>query len=283
MMRQQNGLTLIEVLIASVILLILLALITNGLGTSGNVIGLINSKGELLEDARFAGQIMAEEISKAVYIYRDGIQITLPTSYTTQKPGTTTSVWTVGEATAPILAMVQSPEDVSITCNTTTAPKGCMTFVAYYPVKRSVVTSTSGAVEGLVATANDSNIWVLFEYRQTLSGSQFSATATNALTTVPTTFSGTTLGSLLADYIPATTGFQITKVLCSRNSTTQGSTSLQQLVNCATSGMTINSRYSESVRTGQFTLSSSVTQRGKTITVPALTFAIAPRSATPTQ
>lgn len=281
-MRQNSGFTLIEVLIASVILLILLALITNGLGTGGNVVGLINSKGELLEDTRFAGQIMAEEISKAVYIYRNGIQITLPTSYTTRNPSTSTSVWTVGQASAPILAMVQSPQNVNATCNTTTTPDGCMTFVAYYPVLRSVVTSTTGATEGLVATANDTNTWVLYEYRQTLAGSKFSSSGVNTLAAVPTTFA-TGSGSILADYIPATTGFQIAPNLCSRNSTVQGSTNLQELVSCSTSGMTVNSNYSQSVRTGQFTLSAQITQRGKTITVPQLTFAIAPRSSTPTQ
>lgn len=289
--KLQQGLTLIEVLIASVILLILLGLITNGLQTSGSVVSTITSQSELLEDTRFSGQIISEELAKAITIYESGT-ITLPTSYATQNPTTQTSVWTVGSRTAPILAFIQPPESNSGgTCDVATAPTNCLTFIAYYPVLRSTATASNVPEdERLKENSQNDDAWVIFEFRSPINASRFStASRTGDIRLKPFTFaSGDT--SPLVDYVKPTTtstalgdeGFAITFDECSINDV--NSTGKNKFVSCSsTQELSDEDRhgYWTSVRGGSFSLRSQLIEQGKTTKTSTLKFAIAPRNATP--
>jgi prepilin-type N-terminal cleavage/methylation domain-containing protein len=282
-MNKRDGLTLIEVLIASAILLIILGLITTGLQTSGNVVGTITSQSELIEETRFAGQIISDELSRAVYVFRDGMTLTLANSYNTRNPSTNTNSWTVRDATntnaAPILAFLQAPQTIGQPCVLPNQTTGCLTFFAYYPVQRSVVMSQAPAADRPRQSNNDANTWVIYEYKQPLAFNRLTSNATDslALTSIPTTFT-TGQASIIADFIQPNTGFVTNLQTCSdSNPTTSGS----RLVNCR--DLSANTDYWRSVRSGVLTVQATMQQQGKTISTPLMTFPIAPRNATPTQ
>jgi prepilin-type N-terminal cleavage/methylation domain-containing protein len=282
-MRNFNaGLTLIEVLIAASILLILLGLITNGIQSGGSVVSTISSQRELIEETRYAGNIISDEISRAVYVYRSGLDIALPSSYKTRNPTNSSSNWTVGSATSPILAMIQPPTDTGI-CNPSDVSKRkfCMTFVAYYPVLRTVVMANADDADKPKNPGDSDNVWVIYEYRQSLAATRFDAVEVNgAIKEAPLNFSASTIGSasILADYISPSTGF-LTFTQCTDPS--DNVTGVLLLVDCTDlpdAGDPVPD-YSNSVRGGQFVLSAKELQRGKIVNTLELKFPIAPRNA----
>jgi Prokaryotic N-terminal methylation motif len=280
-MKQQSGLTLIEVLIASSILIVLLGLITNGIQSGGSVVSTISAQRELIEETRYAGNIISDELSEAIYIYRSGLTITLPASYKTTNPSTSNSVWTVGSTTGPILAMVQPPETTG-TCNVTTAKSNCMTFVAYYPVLRSVVMANATADEKPKDPGDSDNVWVIYEYRETLPANRFASfNGSGAIRRVPINFPRTTGQGgafIIADYISPSSGF-LTFTQCTDPS--PNISGVLRLVDCTLlpDAAAPTREYSNSVRGGQFILSAKEIQRGKTVKTPELRFPIAPRNA----
>jgi prepilin-type N-terminal cleavage/methylation domain-containing protein len=280
-MKQQSGLTLVEVLIASSILLVLLGLITSGIQSGGGVVGTISSQRELIEETRYAGNIMSDEISKAVYVYRSGLKLTLPDSYKTQSPATNNNKWTVGSTAAPILALIQPPEIPGGTCNVVSAKTNCMTFIAYYPVLRSVVMANAPAQEKPKDPGDSDNVWVVYEYRETLPATRFdSSTINGAITSVPTTFpmtAGQGEAFIMADYISPSTGF-FTLTQCA--SPDKDVTGTLRLVACDALPDASNpsTDYSNSVRNGQFILSAKEASHNKIVKTPELRFAVAPRN-----
>lgn len=280
-MKRQSGLTLIEVLIASSILIILLGLITNGIQSGGGVVSTISSQSELIEETRYAGNIISDELSEAIYIYRSGLTLTLPATYKTRNPSTSNSVWTVGSTTGPILAMIQPPE-TSGTCNVVTAKSNCMTFVAYYPVLRTVVMANAPDNEKPKNPGDSNNVWVIYEYRETLPATRFDQSTVNgAINEVPTTFPRTTgqgEASIMADYISPSTGFLTLTQCTDPNPNISG---VLRLVDCnlLPDASSPDQDYSNSVRGGQFILSAKEVQRGKVVQTPELKFPIAPRNA----
>jgi Prokaryotic N-terminal methylation motif len=282
MKNSNTGLTLIEVLIAASILLVLLGLITSGIQSGGSVVSTISSQRELIEETRYAGNIISDEISRAVYVYRSGLTIKLPSSYKTRNPFNSSSTWTVGSTDAPILAMVQPPTDIG-TCdpNDTTKRKFCMTFVAYYPVLRTVVMANALASEKPKDPGDSDNVWVIYEYRQSLAATRFDTSPVNgAIIAVPTDFSAATIGEafILSDYVSPSTGF-LTFTKCTDPS--DNVTGVLLLVDCTElpDAASPSPDYSNSVRGGQFILSAKEVQRGKSVKTAELKFPIAPRNA----
>jgi hypothetical protein len=302
MLKRHTGLTLIEVLIASSLLLILLGLITTGLQSSGDVVSVIASKGELIEETRYAGQIMADELARALYVYRPGVSVTLPDNYATKRPvGTgTLNQWTVKSnvtenagppitetvdlTVAPIVAFIQAPLDSTTACNLTGTVTGCLTFVAYYPILRSTLVANAATADKPRSYADDANTWVIMEYRKILNYKTISNSSVESQNINNDTFKaldltgGTT--TLLADYIQPGNGFTIKFSQCSSGSSLSA-TGQMTLVSCDSSDSSYD--YWESVRNGQIKLIAQTKKGIKTTTIPELTFAIAPRSATPSQ
>jgi hypothetical protein len=93
----------------------------------------------------------------------------------TRRPGATgtgASTWEVGfgNTASPILAMIVAPRVTSSVCGTGNTAS-CYQFVAYYPVLRSQVsrTATNNSRERLDSNPSNDAMWVLMEYRRSLS------------------------------------------------------------------------------------------------------------------
>ena len=210
MLNKANGFTVVELLIASSIFLVVLGIITEGLINGGEVTQKIVLENDLLEDANSMSNMIADKITQAIYVYPPGIELELSTSdeLTTYKPGTSSSVWTVGSD--PIIAFLERPKDTSALCDSTVTD-GCVFFYAYYPVERSVVTQTTGPYPYL-QDSNNSTAWTLFEYSKRLD-----STYTNIISgthNIPTGDEiADEIGIFIADYI-IEGGFNISFDLC---------------------------------------------------------------------
>lgn len=216
-----RGFTLIELLIASAIMVGILSIIAQSFRLGGQEVTRSFAITDISEDIRLSGQLISDEIARAVYVYPPGTIITLGAGYTTKKPsvvykpdGTTTPAtsasneWKVG--TDPILAMLVPPTTVG-TC-TSTNESNCLYFVAYYPVERS------GVVTGATGPNNENNPgadplngsnWVLYELRDRLDTATL-APSTGMIYSLPAvSYTGSGLrGYILADHIDAG-GFKI--------------------------------------------------------------------------
>lgn len=259
----KRGVTLIEILIAAAITLVLLAVVGRGLVSGSDTVWLISSQGELLEDSRYVSQMMADSVSRAVYVYRPGIQLTLQTdaahTYSVTNSATGTNQWTIG--THPILAYIEAPSKTSATTNCDAAhPEVCLHFVAYYPVLRSVVTASATGPDHPGEDPSNNDKWVLFEYRERLPLKSLSTS--NA---PPKTFSGSR-GNILMDYLSPST-LVINTISC-RNQTGAAET-------CST--LQTSPQYLASVQSGEVRFQTKV-QRRKEYKVPELSFVIAPRN-----
>jgi hypothetical protein len=278
MRNHQAGLTFVEVLIASSILIVLLGLITNGIQSGGSVVSTMSSRSELIEETRYAGNIIADELSKASYVYRPGITLTLPSSYKTRNPVTNDSLWSVGDQKAPILAMIQPPKNSNGgTCDVNVANQqdNCMTFVAYYPVLRTVVMANASEEDRPKNPGDSKNVWVIYEYKELLPASRFDKSGVNgAITQVPINFPVEKSGKsfILSDYI-VPSGF-VTLTQCSDRN--QNVTGVLLLKDCNL--IQTNLDYTNSVTNGEFKLSAKEEQRGKVVQTPELRFPIAPRN-----
>ncbi|BDP40184.1 prepilin-type N-terminal cleavage/methylation domain-containing protein [Deinococcus aetherius] len=173
--RREGAFTLLELLVGMALVgLILTALLSLNLSTNRSASSL-QVRNDLLAETQTAQNYVVGKLRDAAYVFPAGTTLVLGTSggYSTRKPGTTSSgTWTVG--TDPIIAFVLPPRATTPgTCSTsestTTGPKFCYTFYAYYPVQRNVMTGSSGATgannPGADAT-NDASAWVLMEYRR---------------------------------------------------------------------------------------------------------------------
>ncbi len=198
--QNKNGFSVVELLTVSSILLLLLGIITRGLISGGQVTQKIVVESDLLEDARAMGNMIADSITRAIYVYPPGATLELSTSDepTTLNPNTGSSLWIVGND--PIIAFLERPENTSTSASCSdTQPEGCIFFNAYYPVTRSEVTKSSGPYPYLKDTFNDAT-WMLFEYRMRLDIAY--ADITSGSTPVPT---GDLLageeGTIVAEYL----------------------------------------------------------------------------------
>lgn len=162
--RHQRGLTLVELLVGLTLAAVVTsALLSLNISTS-QTSSLLNSRNDLLADTQLAQNYVAAKLREAAYVFPSGTALTLSAtgSFSTRKPGSTGSTWTVG--TDPIVAVILPPEE-SGSCGGS-APQFCYTFYAYYPVERRVVTAgASGAAQPGPDARNDPTAWMLMEYR----------------------------------------------------------------------------------------------------------------------
>ncbi len=283
--RRQAGFTIIELLIACAVGSIILIIAAQGFVGSTQTVVQVSSQSDLLEENRIAGQMIADSVTRAVYVYPPGskVKIAAASNALVKDPKSGTTTFTVG--TSPIVAYLEAP----------TASSPNITFVAYYAVLRGdVYTYTApGGVEGVnnpgKDPANDSD-WLLYEYRQPLLVPTLNATL-NPPDGSTTTTVGNVPGAtpvLLTDYV-APDGFSMTDAVCrnqdgfivdtsGNNIPLDGNNNLApnagQVPGCPTTAFT---GYLASVNRATLNITTRITRAGRTSS-STLSFAIAPRN-----
>lgn len=278
-MKSRAGFTLVELLIAGAILLVILGFIANAIQSGSNVVTQVVSESEILEDTRVAAQLIADSVARAVYIYPPGAVLTLNSagSWTVQNPNTNKNLWRIGSD--PMLAFIEAPKRNDVPCVVIEDGKkkmnddACLFFVAYYPVNRATVVKQSN-YSYLSEPANDSS-WMLFEYRKGLEISELDADTPLPLSSL--TGLKEVQGRILADYITAGTGFQITNPVC-RTRITEADIPVENASVCEDFKKLYDPFYLKTMSSAQFTLQTKVTRGNRVIETPAVTFAVAPRN-----
>jgi prepilin-type N-terminal cleavage/methylation domain-containing protein len=281
-MRRKEAFTLIELLVAIAIFSIILTLVMSALRTGSNALGVIVGEADIIEDARAASAIIADEIGQAAYVYPPGTVLTLNSSgsYTTENPNGGNQ-WTVGDD--PIIAMITAPNAIftpTDTCSNATT-QFCYTFVAFYPVKRSTVVANRGY---LADPPNDNGAdakWVLYEYRANLTnvdGNSIGPDPTDLVKhlngEIPSTYGGIT-AQILVDYvIPDSLQVNIDEDDCYPGNLGSDTTGyFIGALNC--SDVPAQDIYG-SVAAGEFAFRSGRSKRGRDYRSPEISFAIAP-------
>ena len=271
MLRKTHGFSVLELLLASSLLLVVLGVITKGLINGGLVTKKVVLEHEILEDASSMGNMIADKITQAIYVYPPGVQLELSTSgeVTTQKPGTSSSIWTVD--TDPIIAFLERPKDSTATCSSTVTD-GCIFFYAYYPVKRSVITQTSGPYPYL-KDDNNNTAWTLFEYQKRLDSTYTDmASGLHSIPTGDSVAGG--VGTFIADYLKENS-FTASFDLCHDSGGFLNDDNDDNIPDC--DGLSGASLIYESVVSGSFSFEQSRSQNISIKGVP-LELAIAPRN-----
>ncbi|MFN8509526.1 MAG: prepilin-type N-terminal cleavage/methylation domain-containing protein [Deinococcaceae bacterium] len=231
MSRDQRGFTLIELMLAAGIMVLLLGLVLQGIQSGGQGTALVTNRSELMEDVRVAGQIMSDVARDAVYVYPPGTVLTLKTAasggdYRVKNPRTGDNKWTVGQDN--ILAFIKAPAGGLIQSSGATTPicdplaaetsserKACLSFVAYYALKRKDVVDAAPGINNPGADPFNTENGILYEYRLDLSLDRLDASVTNSggwkYGPPPTTIGGDVTGNfgaptLLADNIKVNPG-----------------------------------------------------------------------------
>jgi Tfp pilus assembly protein PilE len=226
-LKSTSGFTLVELLLATVIMTFLVFFMAQAFRQTAMGNSLSINKAELVDDVRTAGQMISDYARNAVYVYPPGTTLTLqrtPTfiaanDYAVTNPRTNDNTWVVGQDN--IVAFIMAPDrglnplfnaGVTVTCDPTEpAPTPfvipptiggaddsmCLTFVAYYVVARSNVVSKtpnigagSGNNPGLDPLNNDRGI--LYEYKLSLPIDRLAGTniSSNLPAPPPTTIGG---------------------------------------------------------------------------------------------
>ena len=256
-MRNKKAFSLPELLIATAILMIILTLLARALMGSSTAVNSIITEAQLLEDTRSAGQIISDSLSRAVYIYPPNKTILLNTasSWTVQNPNGAKNKWISGQD--PILAFIEAAEKPG-KCSKNNE-KSCLYFVAYYPLKRSVVVANAIYGKALSDKQNQDS-WVLFEYRKRLEINQLSEAHQ------PPLLISRSSGKLLADFIAADSGFKIAKIVCKNPDGTKY---------CKNN---TEPYYRETISSGEFTLSAEYNRKTGHSKTPDMVFSIAARN-----
>ena len=252
-----KALSLVELLIATAVLLLILSLLGRGLMSSSSTVDTVITEAHLLADTRSAGQIISESLSRAVYIYPPGKKILLntPGSWTVENPNGNKNNWI--SIKDSMLAFIEAPEKMG-KCSKSNN-KACLYFVAYYPVKRKTVVSR--AVYGrALKDINNPAARVLFEYRKRLDFNSL-----DEIHQPPLRVNGSS-GKLLADFIAEKDGFRIDNIVC-RNP--DGSKLCK---------MNAEPNYLETISTGEFVLKTAYRRKNGISTGPEMVFNITPRN-----
>lgn len=270
----RQGFTLLELLLAAGITLLLLGLIAQGLRSSSDTSRYIQTAQTALEDLRFAGNLVSDYLSTAVFIYPKGTTLTLNggcESYTVCNPLTNSNRWTIG--TDPIIAAILPPEDPAVACaDTSTGKSGCYRFFAAYALSRGkVVGAASGAENPGPDPANDDK-WTLYVNLKYLSdpkeqkdfqNNDVNFTPPNSKIPIKLT---NTQGNLLADYIKAGDGLAVSFERCLDFS----SGDIASLSSCNDVPPESLSIYTSAARV-RFSLSGQITSGNRTHTFPGPT------------
>jgi type II secretory pathway pseudopilin PulG len=176
-LKNTSGFTIIEVLLATVIMSAMLVLIGQAFRSSAEGNSLIINKAELTDDVRSAGQMISDYARNAIYVYPPGTSLTLNTSltggnYSVTNPRTSTNIWTVG--TDNIVAFILPPtQGLTNTgaalplCAALAAPdsSSCLSIVAYYVVNRANVVANAGGSDNPGVDSLNATNGILYEYR----------------------------------------------------------------------------------------------------------------------
>jgi len=256
-MKNSRAFSLPELLIATAILMSILALLARGLMGSSTAVNSIITEAQLLEDTRSAGQIISDSLSRAAYIYPPNKRIVLNTksSWTVQNPNGTNNQWITGKD--PILAFINAAEKQG-KCSKANN-KACLYFVAYYPIKRSIVTAKA-AYGSALTDKNNQDSWVLFEYRKRLDINQLTE-----IQQPPLEISGSS-GKLLADFIAPKSGFRLRKIFCKNPDGTRA---------CKNNS---EPDYRETISSGEFVLLAKYKRKAGSSKTPEMVFSIFARN-----
>lgn len=264
-MRSYQGISLVELLIASSMTLTLLVLVASGLRSGAETVQVFTTSADLIEDTRNAGNIIADSLSRAAFIFPPGTQLSLGAGYTTQNPRGSGGLWTVGQDA--IIALIEAPSSHDLrtgSCSDSQRDR-CFFFVAYYPVLRSVVTQRASNTAHPGNNPYNDEAWVLYEYRQRLNAQRLPSNEA-----VVTNYSGNS-GNILADFIAADS-FTVTFTRCRERSA--DGISNPRSVACDNNNAAV---YSESVEAGSFSLQGRMQQRRGATQTPRYDFSITPR------
>lgn len=197
------GITLIEMLIAAVLSVAILALIAAGLRSSSDSLRFVQNSQLLTEDLRNAGNLVSDYLSTAAFIYPPGVTLTIGSAggYTVRNPNTNNNTWRIGQD--PAIALLQPPRLES--------GVEVVKFVMIYPVNRGWVVRRASGAENPGSDPANNDKWLLYIYVRNL------AVGNNRLpnglpATIPTDIPGST-GNLLADYVQPG-GFVVTYSDC---------------------------------------------------------------------
>lgn len=276
--KSQKGLSLIEILVALTVATVLFTVVARVMSSGSKGLTTLISNSELLEETRYAGEIIYSSLQNAVYVYPPQTELRLNRNaeYHTQNPRTSNSKWLVGSD--PIIAMIVAPKTGTTTC--LVDPNACLTFVAYYTVKRSLVTSASGltyAGGSLPFDSTNPDALMLFEYRKVLNVSEFGIGVLPPVNHENTSSAGRledVTGRLVADYIDPNDGFVITPTYCKT-----GGGLYSNNIACPDIGETpLALSHENTMLSGSFTLSGLYKKGRQNHITPKLDFAFSPRN-----
>ena len=268
-----KGITLVELLVAAAIFVAILAIIMAGLRGSTQAVGTVLNETELLEDLRASGQVMTDSLSKAVYIYPPGAEISLNknATWSVTNPLLQSNTWRIGQD--PIIAFIQAPDNPLLgqdRCASNT--DACLKFVAYYALSReAVLKGINEKYRPFLTDPNNSEGWMLFEYRRNLSIGVLDEVNSPPKNSSDGLVDGR--ASLVIDKIKPLSGFvPFAKVAC------RDEGAFDEECNDMTLLPETPFHFLETVALGEFQLELEYKQRGKTYTSPVLRFPIAPKN-----
>lgn len=181
-MNKRSGFTLVEILISLAVLGILLSFVVRTLSVNASYTSNTVVRSNLIDDIRVAGQMIADQVGKAIYVFAPGTSITLNSTgagYSVQDSGGS-NTWNVADIADPLIAFVEPPKirSASNLCDPATGDftnqltktkDACLTFVAYYPLIRSnVVASATGAGNPGADTSVNNSKRMIYEFRLAL-------------------------------------------------------------------------------------------------------------------
>ncbi|WP_027881894.1 PilW family protein [Meiothermus rufus] len=182
------GITLIEMLIAALIGVAILALIASGLKSGSESLRFVQNNQLLTEDLRNAGNLVSDYIATAAFVYPPGVTLTIGSSggYTVRNPNTHTNTWRIGQD--PAIALLQPP-----------GADQRVKFIMIYPLNRGWVVGRASGAENPGPDPANNDKWLLYVYEEYLESN--TPRLPNGLPqTIPTALSRSS-GNLLADYL----------------------------------------------------------------------------------
>lgn len=186
---RKHGITLIEMLIAALIGVAILALIASGLRSGTDSLRFVQNSQLLTEDLRAAGNLVSDYLSTAAFVYPPGTTLTIGSAggYTVRNQRTNNNTWQIGRD--PAVAMLR-PVNPSA---------GEFRFVMVYALPRGWVTSRASGAANPGPDPQNNDKWLLYIYEDSFATSGV-ALPNGLPQTIPTVF-GDSSGRLLADYV----------------------------------------------------------------------------------
>lgn len=201
---------MVELLVAMGIFMVILAAVTTSWIRTSDLVGGMVVKSDLVEDVRNASAIIADGVTRAVYVYPPGTRLTLNINpgQLLRNPVDGSNIFIVGNyvgskmsagstlgalTTTPIIAFLEAEKNPSADCATN--QEGCLTFIAYYFARRGTLTAPGQSFDFIDNPAN-SDKWMLLEYRNVMT---FDSDALANLSLPVQTRGGQ--ANLLVDYI----------------------------------------------------------------------------------